>query len=494
MTTHRETARYHTVTYTTIRLAGRPDRRAYVLYVLNGDQCIPEAMMPLVEYVLEHGRTRSLAWQRELTRAVGLFIDFLKANEEQFKGETDRPQVLSAFADALVGGTLNMQGVDPSGLYWEPKSIARSTVILNATTAFSDWLVERYATTALNPWKTASVAEQMAYWRRFEKRRVNALLMHTFDRENAVERAKIARAVRVQRKSVTGDAAPVKHFPDGRIWDLLEKGFAIAGKQKSPYVHDRLNIRDILITILMHGGGLRESESFHLYVSDIAIDPSNPKGALVKLYHPEQGVAPDDYIDPLTKKRIDADREEYLRVKWGLEPRSLVIGRLHAGWKDLRMTDERRKYAQIHWFPTYWGEVFLDLFKIYITNIRSRHARHPFLFVSQKDGVAGEPYTLGAYRQAHAKAVKRIGLPAGKNFGTTPHGHRHAYGQLLTDAKVDPLVIQRCLHHKSHESQQVYTGPGVEAATKSLQEATDRLGFKNEWSHFLETRTQGNKA
>lgn len=481
----RETARSHVVVHTLIRRAGMADARIYVLYLLTDDGAAPAAMLPLVEYVLEHGRTRSLAWQRELTRAVGLLVDFLQVNASHFKDMTDRPQVLSAFADALVSGTIDQEGKDPSGLYWGPKSLSRATVTLNAVTAFSDWLVNRYAATALNPWKATSVAEQIAYWRRFEKRRAGALLMHTADREKEITRSKLTRIVHVPRKRTVGDAVPVKHFPDNRIWDLLENGFVVSGKQKSRWLHERLNIRDIMITILLHGGGLRESEPFHLFVSDVSVDPTNAKCALVKLYHPEQGAAPDDYIDPLTKKRIEADREEYLRVKWAMEPRSLVVGKLHAGWKDLHMMDERRKYAQIHWFPTFWGEVFLELFKIYITKLRSRHARHPFLFVSQKDVVAGEPYTISAFRQAHAKAVKRIGLEAGKDFGTTPHGHRHAYGQLLTDAKLDPLLIQRCLHHKSKDSQQVYTGPSVETATRTLQEASDRLGFSNQWIQFL---------
>ncbi len=487
MSHRRETARYHTVVHTLIRRAGRADTRIYVLYLLTEEAAEPAAMQPLVEYVLDYGRTRSLAWQRELTRSVGLLVDFLQANASHFKEMADRPQVLGAFADALVGGTIDRKGGDPSGLYWEPKTLARATVALNAVTSFSDWLVSRYSASALNPWRAASVAEQIAYWRRFETRRASSLLMHTDDREKKLARSKITRMVRVTRKRTQGDAVPVKHFPEKRIWDLLQTGFAIPGKQKSRWLHERLNIRDIMISVLMHGGGLRESEPFHLFISDVAIDPINPKSALVKLYHPEQGAAPEDYINPLTNKRIEADREEYLSVRWGMEPRSLVVGKLHAGWKDLHMTDERRKYAQIHWFPMFWGEVFLELFKVYITKLRSRHARHPFLFVSKKDGVAGEPYTISSFRQAHAKAVKRIGMEVGKNFGTTPHGHRHAYGQTLTDAQLDPLLIQRCMHHKSIESQQVYTGPTVEAATRTLQEASDRLGFENHWFQFLST-------
>lgn len=310
--------------------------------------------------------------------------------------------------------------------------------------------------------------------------------MHTQDVERATANARQMRAVRVARKAVSADLAPVKYFPRDRIWDLLEIGFAVAANRSSPNLYERLNIRDAMITVLMHGGGLRESEPFHLYVTDVAVDPHNPKSALVRLFHPEQGAAPADFIDPLTKKLVPADREQYLRVKWQMEPRSLVPGRFHAGWKDLHLTDERLKYALVHWFPSYWGEVFLALFKLYIIKVRSRHSHHPFLFVSQKDGVAGEPYTVASFRQAHAKAVGRIGLSVGKEFGTTPHGHRHTYGQLLTEAKLDPLVIQRCLHHKARESQQVYTEPTPAAITKVLNEAAQRLQDQGMNSMFAE--------
>lgn len=475
MTLRREIARYHTVTHTLIRKPGLPDRRAYVLYVLEGDDCRPQAMLPLVEYILAQGRSRSAAWQREITRAVGLFVDFLRANQDTFRQQQDRPEVLATFAEALVGGTIDLDGNDSSGLYWEPKSISRATLLLNAVTAFSDWLVNRYDTTPINPWKAATVSEQITYWRRFDKRRAHALLSHTYGKDEAVERSKLARTVAIRRKTVVHDVTPVKFFPQEQIWKLLSDGFVIRGKSKARQLHDRLNIRDMLITILLHGGGLRESEPFHLYVSDVAIDPRNPKSALVRLYHPEHGKAPEDYIDPLSGKQIDADREEYLRVKWKLLPRNLEVGRFHAGWKELKLTNGKENYAMVHWFPSYWGEIFLSLFKLYITKMLSRHCAHPYLFISQKDTVAGEPYTVDSYRQAHAKAVKRIGLVPGKSFGTTPHGHRHAYAQLLTEARIGNEVIQAALHHKSPDSQQVYKEPPAEKVNAALRTASANL-------------------
>jgi hypothetical protein len=281
--------------------------------------------------------------------------------------------------------------------------------------------------------------------------------------------------VTIGRKTLTHDVTPAKFFPLDRIWQLLSEGFIVRSKAKSRLLHERMNIRDMLITILLHGGGLRESEPFHLYVSDVHIDPHNHKSAQVRIYHPERGRAPEDYVDPVSGKILEADREEYLRVKWQRLPRNLDVGRFHAGWKDLKLTNGRENYALVHWFPSFWGEVFLALFKVYITKLRSRHCAHPYLFVSLKDTVAGEPYTVDSYRQAHAKAVKRIGLVPAKAYGTTPHGHRHAYGHVLTDSKVPPMIIQHCLHHKAEGSQQVYTVPTIERVAASLADAEKQL-------------------
>ena len=169
----------------------------------------------------------------------------------------------------------------------------------------------------------------------------------------------------------------MRAFPSKRIWDLLHTGFAVRGAQRSAGIHEQLSLKHVLITILLHGGGLRVSEPFHLYVSDVRIDPENPCNALVRLYHPEQGAAPADYVDLLSGRRVIADREEYLRVRWRMKPRTLSEGRYKAGWKDLHLLDERQKYALVHWFAPAWGELFLAFFKAYIIHCRPRHCRTP---------------------------------------------------------------------------------------------------------------------
>jgi len=473
MSLRREVGRHHAVIFTLIRNPGAPDRRMHVLYLLD-PAAPPKPLAMLAEYMVDVGRARVLSWQRDTARAVGLLVDFLVANTAKLRSETN-PKVLAKFAEALVGGTLDLNGDDPSGLFWEPKTVSRARNLLRAITAFSDWAENRYGTRPLNPWRGASISEQIAFWRRRDKRNANSLLGYASDRSDNQARAQTRRVVAIQRKITTAIGQDVKFFPSDRFWDLLFEGFSIRGKQRSPLPYERLSLKDILITILLHGGGLRESEPFHLYVSDVGVDPQNPESAVVRLYHPEQGAAPADYVDPLTGKHIRGDREEYLRARWQMQPRNLVEGRFKAGWKDLHLFDQREKYALVHWFPSEWGELFLFFFRLYIIHCRSRHSQHPFLFVSQKAGFEGAPYTIDSYRQAHATAVRRIGLFPTKSAGTTPHGHRHAYGQRLADARTDELTIQRVMHHKSPASQSVYTEAPAAKIAEALAIAQQRL-------------------
>ena len=473
MRLRKENRLYHSVVFTLIRNPGAPDRRLHVLYLLQ-PAAAPTPFLPLLDYVIDVGRARAISWQRHAVGAVGLFVDFLVANAATLRHHSNR-KVFALFAEALVAGTLNLEGRDPSGLFWEPRTVSRARRLLGSVTAFSDWLTNRYGARPLNPTREATIAEQIAYWRRLDKRKPHALLGYTTYRSDHHRRAEIARTVGIRRKPTTAIGREVMIFPSDRIWDLLFAGFVVRGKQHSPVIHERLSLKDILITILLHGGGLRMSEPFHLFVGDVGIDPQNPRSAVVRLYHPEQGAAPADYVDPLSGRYIAGDREEYLRVQWQMHPRTLVEGRFKAGWKDLHLLDQREKYALVHWFAPAWGELFLTLFRPYIVHCRSRHCRHPYLFVSQKAGFKDDPYTLDSYRQAHARAVRRIGLVPAKALGTTPHAHRHAYGRRLASAGVDELTIQRVMHHRSPASQAVYTAPPAAAIAAALSEAQTRL-------------------
>ncbi|WP_170961240.1 tyrosine-type recombinase/integrase [Ectopseudomonas oleovorans] len=67
------------------------------------------------------------------------------------------------------------------------------------------------------------------------------------------------------------------------------------------------------------------------------------------------------------------------------------------------------------------------------------------------------------------------GLAYEKIEGTTPHGHRHAYGQRLARGGAAPLLIKNAMHHASITSSQTYTQPTTAQMRQSLRDLEERL-------------------
>lgn len=423
-------------------------------------------LLPLVDYLAAHLAARSQIWMTKVAQAVGLLLDYMEANQGCFD---DPARLFETFAQRLHTGTVGDDGIDPSGLYWQGRSPAVVRQLVTLVSDFSDWMGREAGTKPLNPWREATGYEEMLAWAAWHQKRDRAFLAHTWDRGTASLAMTRARNVLLKR-TPSIDHDTVKFFPDDRISDLLFKGFIVPGKQNSPRIAERLNLRDILITLLMHYGGLRMSEPFHLYVHDVVTDPVHPGRALVRVYHPSQGTAPPDWLDAKGKPER-CDRNAYLRGKYGMRPRDeyAVTEQLHAGWKDNAL-DGKDKSMSVHWFPQWAGELFWTLWIAYLLQRSQKACAHPFAFVT----LEGKPYALDSFENQHRRAVERIGLTAAKALGTTPHAHRHAYGQRLADAKIDPICRKKALHHKSLESQIVYTEPDRARLERLLAEATQR--------------------
>jgi GNAT superfamily N-acetyltransferase len=228
----------------------------------------------------------------------------------------------------------------------------------------------------------------------------------------------------------------------------------------------------MLITLLLHGAGFRESEPSHLYIQDVLPDPANPAQALVCIHHPSHGAAPADWRDAQGRPR-KGNRAEYLSQKFGLAPRTDIMGRLHAGWKG--GMHDGAYYKQAYWFLPQYGEWFLQLWHRYLVQVARSERDHPFAFINLAREPVGAMYTLTQYNKAHAAACERIGLTVSKALGTTPHGHRHAYGRRLMNAGIDKALIRRFMHHASLESQEVYTQANSREALAALEAAAQRL-------------------
>ncbi|HEY5777261.1 MAG TPA: gamma-mobile-trio recombinase GmtY [Terrimicrobiaceae bacterium] len=423
-----------------------------------------EPFQPLLEYFRE--RNFSLASEEIYARAVGQLIDFLSTRGHEFQELKLRPNFFNSFAHALKHGTV-VGGFDPSGLWWVPRTSHNVSQLLAAAVEVSDWLVLRADATPLNPWRKASAAEQIAFWRRWNRATANSLLRHLRP-AHAFEQQPLARRNASPALRIAKAEEPPPAFPEEHFSRLLFEGFARPGKGGSALLHVRQNVRDMMVALLMHGGGLRVSEPFHLFASDVFENPHDPSIAFVRVFHPSDGVIEFENAHGIPTK---LNREAYLKLYHDRMPLDQAGKR--TGWKN-NLVNSNGLYMPVHWFPSAYGQLFLQLFRAYLEHCRPPSSL-PWLFLTE----SGLPMTAKAYAHQYAAAIRRLGIRARKSDGTTPHGHRHAYGQRLSAAKqqglIDEKIVQLCLHHRSVASQHVYTKDSIVDITRILERANQMI-------------------
>lgn len=412
-------------------------------------------------------RNKSRSWQNKSVQAIQLLLDYVYVNHKVFL----KPQHLfKEFSNSLYTGTIGENGDDPSGLRWHARDPKNAKNLINLVTHYTDWLANKNEdeNLRLNPFRQADSFEEKMNWAAYCQKRDRAFLSHLWSDQKAREDNKMVRS------SISSELGsdrvinlnPPKSFPEEYLDSLLWIGFTRYGHAHAPRFVDRYNLRDILITMLMNFGGARLSETFHLYVEDI--QPDEQYGCIVRIHHPENGLSPCGQMK----------RAQYLKKVYGLAPRNRLrqTSTQFAGWKGSLLTDSRTKSFEVFWFPSEAGFLFKRLWGIYLADQRcsqNRKIQHPYAFTGRN----GLPATIRSYNAAHARAVERIGLTLSKESGTTPHGHRHAYGHRLADSDVEQLIIKSALHHSSLESTGVYTEPGVSQVRKQLILSEKRMAI-----------------
>jgi integrase len=428
-------------------------------------------LIPHLQY-LKQNKHKSKSWMDSSVRAIKLLLSYSDSNRHCFS----TPQkMFEEFADALRTGTCDSNGLDSSGLRWKQRGDAKNVV--NHITNFSEWLYRESGgeTELLNPTRKASAQERILNLAAYHHKVNRSFLSHTFDLTE--DAARVYSVSTRKDESHIADMEPPISFDEHSFKLLLNHGFRFENVNESSLEYNHYNLRNILITLLLHYGGLRTSEPFHLYIDDIMEDPDRKGNALVKVHHPIDGIAP--YYFRKKNAERKSTRKDYLNQKFGIEPRwGHHKKSSRAGWKNPLLDSKIGKYFVVQWFPTEIAQYFLTLWKIYLKTqyIRPRIGHeHPFAFTNQFGG----PASVSGYRKAHQAAVKKIGLKWNKEMGTTPHAHRHAYGQRLIDSGVGPLIIKKAMHHKSIESQLTYTQPSVLKIRQQLEEAEYILALKN---------------
>ena len=204
-------------------------------------------------------------------------------------------------------------------LYWLPRKTTTANAIIAGLIQYSDWLNQTCNLEPLNPIKQACTYEQILYWSAWHHRHNRAFLAHTWDKKKSLEQSYLIRSA-TPKKTNSSHLNAAKYFPDKYFGDLLFKGFTNYGYEHSNSIGERFNIRDMLITLLLNGGGLRMSEPFHLFVHDVTLDAVQNKCngkniAYVRVFHPVEGKAPNDWHD-INGKAYDVNREAYLKGKY----------------------------------------------------------------------------------------------------------------------------------------------------------------------------------
>ena len=393
-----------------------------------------------------------------IIRAISLLLDYMEANKDLFH----HPTILfQTFAKRLYSGTIGEDGLDPSGLYWLPSSTINVNKHINRLTAFTDWQSKRLGNAAMNPLSDTTPHEYRLNYASWFRKNQSDYLGH-IKNESINKTIRKARLIK-GRSTLTHIDGDSLAFPDKYLEPFFKHGLGGA-------TDVRVILRDKLVLLLIHGGGLRLSEAMALWVTDVFEDSNNPDIAVVKIYNEVDGKAPYNW-----KSRSGTQtREAYLKENYGRIPRIKMSGTNFLGWKS-RVVDHKDNYIKVQWFPSDYGKVFMSLWRNYQKFRASIDSYHPYAFISFHHTSLGSPYTINAFNYNYSVGLKRIGLKPNKSEGICPHGHRHNYGRRLERSGLSPLLIRRCLHHKSLESQVPYTGKSHIDISNELQEATNQL-------------------
>ena len=397
---------------------------------------------------------RSHSWRMGVAKTIGLFYDFFKASEiDDFEKGLGENQLIRNFLLALLRGTILQDGSDLIGLRWKPCSPEVYAVRKSHLRFFLNALQDLTDEGVIIPtrFSEASISS-----RGLEYSKARSILFHVgTPGQRSGERSYSERSIGVRRKCAG--------FDPQALTKLLEFGCRRSrsipdfyDKSGKPTLASEFNLNLLMAIILMAGGGLRQSELFHIFFEDILPDK-------IWMYHPEHG------LDQRERRRVDILRDQY-----GILPRNRITGTQRAGWKKFLITDAKRNRSPLFLLP-YYHELFFKAFQEYRRHVYPSNPEHPYLFVSTDARYYGQPWTIEGLKDSFRSAMKKAGIEQSKFEDTNIHALRHSYGQTLVSMQLSPLHIQEAMHHLSIESQKVYTRPSDGAVNAELQAAAGRM-------------------
>lgn len=450
------------------------------LYINVGGK--PKLVDSLIKYFIAYSQ-RSMSWKRQVSRALGLFYDYSVAFASHKNFQLTHIEFLRYFVLAIHNGTRDRKTLlDPLGLYWPSSKVSQAKAVVSCLFDFIEWchiegIIEKDITSA-SDFPTNEVS-CLRYLHEAAKQKSRMFLSHIVSTKKLAENI----ANRKQREfvelkgSIPYKSAEDKIFPGEIIEPLLKHGFVLNEECDNPYHREDITAK--YITLMLLFGGLRVSEPFHMWFNDII--PSFDGGPKAFIRHPSESKT---YL----VGEEELSRREYL-ARSGLAPRNdpSDTSSYHAGWKSLAVdTNQSAPIFFLH------RPASILIASIHIGYLRYRQAlmkirekrgepNHPFLYVSKHAGYEGNPYSIKSYNKALERAYERLNKFCGlniklrKQYGTTPHGMRHYYGQALIDCGMPTKVIQKAMHHRSPLSQGIYTEPKFKKIQSMLNDARNKI-------------------
>lgn len=451
-------------TITTVVVRDRSRANTLTVVLLIGTEIFSE----LLTFFREQCNT--LSTERLYVLALARFFEWLSVRANEFLDAARRPELYTAWVYDMQSGTYDGEE-ETHGLYWTALTKNNVTRLSGCLLKFSDWLLYRPDTSHVNPLReNATYAQQLMFWRSWNKAKRGSLVSHTKSRQASREQGKRGRRSK-SNFIVNTETDLTLAFPTDRIDSLLWVGFCRKGVPTTAPLWERYNLRDLLITILSLFGGCRRSEPLHLWVDDVYIDPDVHDCALVRIYDPHDGEA--TYVHPMTGKKLTTTRADFLqRFCNGKLPLTLEKGRRHAGWKGNLLTEPNQTAFRVLWVDREAGRLFLSLWNLYITHVRPITPQLPWAFLTKEL----QPLGSDGFDDSFRAAVRRAGFIPCKALGTSSQGLRHRYGQWLNELEIDEKAGQIAMHHRNAFSQQVYREESI--ATIASRMADGALGIK----------------
>lgn len=225
---------------------------------------------PILLYYAENS-ARCYTWMKNTARAIGALVDHSIAIgglpefvELKRKGGLER-RLLRGLAKALRNGTIEInkdgRATDRTGLYWTPLGERQAGVLLASLTGHFRWLRDEPSAAK---WVQAASTDRLAEHPRIALRLASALLIKKSNsllgHLNSAPQAPAHSFLGIVEKSdVSSSAIPT--FPAKYVGSLLYHCFESESKE----CDEAARIISHLLFLL----GIRISEAFHLYTSDV---------------------------------------------------------------------------------------------------------------------------------------------------------------------------------------------------------------------------------